>query len=225
VTAGSTYLLRVRLPDQPGVLGHVASALGSTGADIDSIVVVDREPGYAVDDLVVSLPPGALVDRLVSAATSVDGVVVETVQHHHGRLRMHEDLALLDEAASSQDPLRVLAAGLPELLHASYALVVDAADAAGGQAQTLAASVAAPDTTCTSRWLPLAAAREVDAGEVWDDASVAGPDCELAAVPFEQTAAFLVGRIGGPAFRPAELTRLAHLARVAQALLATPNAT
>ena len=38
----SSYLLRVRLPDQPGVLGRVATALGNVGADIESIVVVDR---------------------------------------------------------------------------------------------------------------------------------------------------------------------------------------
>jgi hypothetical protein len=224
VSSASSYLLRVRLPDQPGVLGSVASALGSTGADIESIVVVDREPGYAIDDLVVSLANGALVDRLVSAATSVTGVVVETVQRHHGRQRMHDDLALLDDAASSDDPLRVLAAGLPDLLHASYALVVAAADD-GDVPTRLATSMSAPDTACRPTWLPLAAARAVTAAEVWDDPTVAGPDCELAAVPFRQSAAFLLGRIGGPAFRPAELTRLAHLARVAQALLSPPDAT
>jgi hypothetical protein len=225
VTSVSTYLLRVRLPDEPGVLGSVASALGSTGADIDSIVVVDREPGYAVDDLVVSLPSGGLVDRLVSAATSVPGVVVETVQRHHGRRRMHDDLALLDEAATSADPLAVLASGLPELLQASYALVIDTAESADERPRLLAASMAAPDTECRSQWLPLDAPRQLLVAEVWDDASVAGPDCELAAAPFRDTSAFLVGRIGGPAFRPAELTRLAHLARVAQALLPTPPGT
>jgi hypothetical protein len=221
MSVSSTYLLRLRLPDQPGVLGKVASALGSIGADIDSIVVVDRAPGYAVDDLVVSLPANALADRLVSAALSVPGVVVETVQRHHGRLRMHDDLALLDAAASGEDPLSVLAIGLPELLHASYALVVDAADIAGGKARVLAASMAAPDSQCRPQWLPLDAPRDVLAEEVWDDPAVAGPDCELAAVPFRQSSALLLGRIGGPAFRPAELTRLAHLARVAQALLPT----
>jgi acetolactate synthase small subunit len=213
-------LLRVRLPDEPGVLGSVASALGATGADIDSIVVVDREPGYAVDDLIVSLPAGALVDRLVSAASSVPGVVVETVQRHHGRRRMHDDLALLDAAATSEDPLAVIATGLPELLQVSYALVVDAAEP--GEAPTLlAASVAAPDTACRPQWLPLDEPRHLVAADVWDDPSVAGPDCELAAVAFQESSAFLVGRIGGPAFRPTELTRLAHLARVAQVLLAT----
>jgi acetolactate synthase small subunit len=224
VSPVTTYLLRVRLPDEPGVLGSVASALGSTGADIDSIVVVDREPGYAVDDLIVSLPAGALVDRLVSAALSVPGVVVETVQRHHGRRRMHDDLALLDTAATSEDPLSVLATGLPELLQVSYALVVDAAEPTGA-ARLLAGSMAAPETECRRQWLPVDAPRHLSAAEVWDDPSVAGPDCELAAVPFRESSAFLVGRIGGPAFRLAELTRLAHLARVAQALLATSQDT
>lgn len=221
MTRPSTYLLRLRLPDQPGVLGAVATALGSTGADIDSIVVVDRAPGYAVDDLVVSLPGGALADRLVSAASAVPGVAVETLQRHHGRLRLHDDLALLDAAAAGPHPLRTLASGLPDLLHASYALVVDAV-ADGGVALTVAASSAAPETACRSEWLPLAGARAVDAAEVWDDPDVAGPDCELAAVPFRGGSAVLLGRIGGPPFLPAELTRLSHLARVAQALLPIP---
>ena len=185
MTTASTYLLRVRLPDQPGVLGKVASALGSAGADIDSIVVVDRAPGYAVDDLVVSLPLGSLADRLVSAASSVPGVVVETVQRHHGRLRMHDDLALLDEAASSDEPLATLVNGLPELLHASYGLIVDARPT-GTAARTLAATVSAPDTACRGDWLPVAAAREITAAEVWDEPGLAGPDCELAAVPFSR---------------------------------------
>jgi ACT domain len=219
MTVSAAYLLRVRLPDQPGVLGRVASALGSTGADIESIVVVDRSPGYAVDDLVVNLPAGALVDRLVSAASSVPGVMVETVQRHHGRLRMHDDLALLDDAASSDDPLGVLATGLPELLHASYALVVSVGDSFDGSAQILAASMSAPDSRCKATWLPLVGPREMAATEIWDNPESAGPDCDLAAVPFRESAAVVLGRIGGPAFRPAELTRLSHLARVAQALL------
>jgi hypothetical protein len=216
MTPASTYLLRLRLPDQPGVLGKVASALGSAGADIESIVVVDRAPGYAVDDLVVGLPMGSLADRLVSAASSVPGVVVETVQRHHGRLRMHDDLALLDDAASSKQPLQTLVSGIPELMHASYGLIVAADDST---ARVLAATMSAPDARPRRGWLPLEVARDVGAAEVWDDPQLAGPDCELAAAPFRTSSAVLLGRIGGPAFRPAELTRLSHLARVAQALL------
>jgi hypothetical protein len=69
------------------------------------------------------------------------------------------------------------------------------------------------------QWLPLSAGRALPTAEAWIDPAVAGPDCELAAVPFRTSAAVLLGRIGGPGFLPAELTRLSHLARVAQALL------
>ena len=53
-----SYLLRVELEDRPGTLGSLAVALGSVGADILSLDVVERGPGYAVDDLVVDLPAG-----------------------------------------------------------------------------------------------------------------------------------------------------------------------
>ena len=43
-------------------------ALGSVGADILSLDVVERAAGYAIDDLVVELPQGAMPDMLITAA-------------------------------------------------------------------------------------------------------------------------------------------------------------
>jgi hypothetical protein len=216
MSGAASFLLRVRLPDQPGVLGRVATALGNVGADIESIVVVDRAESYAVDDLIVGLPAGALADRLVSAVTSVSGVVVESFQRHHGRRRVYDDLTLLDDATSSGAPLQVLVDGLPELLQVSYALVVGPSAAGVGIA---AASPGAPDGEMR-HWLPIAAAGQVNPADLWDDPDAAGPDCELLAAPFRGESAILLGRIGGPAFLPAERTRVSHLARLAQALLA-----
>ena len=48
-----SFLIRVQLPDRPGMLGAVATALGAIGADILSVDVVERGSGIAVDDLVV----------------------------------------------------------------------------------------------------------------------------------------------------------------------------
>ncbi|HVT65064.1 MAG TPA: ACT domain-containing protein [Mycobacteriales bacterium] len=216
MSRASSYLLRVRLPDQPGVLGRVATALGNVGADIEGIAVVDRSEAFAVDDIVVALPPGALADRLVSAVSGVPGVAVETVQRHHGRHRIQDDLTLLDTALTSDDPLAALVDGLPELMQVRYSLVVSR------EAVVLAATAGAPESTMRS-WLPLTEARQVDASEVWDDAAAAGPDSELLGVPFRD-GALLLGRMGGPAFLATEITRVAHLARVAQALLAEGGA-
>ena len=43
------YLLRVELPDVPGSLGRVASAIGEAGGDIEAIEIVEhRRDGSAV---------------------------------------------------------------------------------------------------------------------------------------------------------------------------------
>ena len=41
---GMTYLLRLVLPDRPGSLGAVATALGAAGVDIESLDVIERGP-------------------------------------------------------------------------------------------------------------------------------------------------------------------------------------
>ena len=102
-----SYLLRVVLPDRPGMLGAVATALGEAGADIVSLDVVERGPEGAVDDLLVQLPPGGLVDSLLTAACSVPGVVVESVRPYLGADDLHRDLELVDEL--SADPSSALA--------------------------------------------------------------------------------------------------------------------
>ncbi|MCW2603378.1 MAG: amino acid-binding protein, partial [Pseudonocardiales bacterium] len=69
-----SYLLRVVLPDRPGALGALATALGSVEADILSVDIVERSPGFAVDDLVVDIPSDRLADSLITAALGVEGV-------------------------------------------------------------------------------------------------------------------------------------------------------
>src|SRR6185312_5460384 len=97
-----SYLLRVLLPDRPGMLGAVATALGAAGADILGVDVVERAAGVAVDDLIVELPPGKLADSLVSAAVSVPGVSVESIQRYYaGAGDAHRELELLDALAAA----------------------------------------------------------------------------------------------------------------------------
>ena len=80
-----SFLIRVELPDHPGALGAVATALGNIGADILGVDVVERTDGTAIDDLVVELPPGRPPDVLITAAESVSDVEVDAVRPHSGR--------------------------------------------------------------------------------------------------------------------------------------------
>lgn len=205
------YLLRVVLPDRPGMLGAVATALGDVGADILSLDVVERGPGGAVDDLLVELPAGALVDRLITSAQSVPGVVVESLRPHSGAADLHGDLQLVDAlAASSGEGLQVLVDGALGVFRAGWAVVVDCS-------RTLHASRGAPESVPTS-WLPLAAARRVDSKEPWVPESWQLLGISLAAAPVGVDRAVLLGRPGGPVFRQSEVLRLGHLAGIAAAL-------
>lgn len=209
-----SYLLRLVLPDRPGMLGAVATALGEAGGDILSLDVVERGPGGAVDDLLVELPPGGLADRLITSAQSVPGVVVESIRPYHGATDLHRDLDLVDRlAAQPERGLQLFADLVPGIFRAGWAAVLSITD---GQPVVLASSSAAPALTALALpWVPLPAGRRLDSAEAWVPEPWERLGVELAAVPFgASTTVALVGRPGGPMFRPSEVLRLAHLAGI-----------
>ncbi|GAA1861540.1 amino acid-binding protein [Pseudonocardia ailaonensis] len=218
-----SYLLRVVLPDKPGILGAVATALGSAGADILGVDVVERVDGQAVDDLSVELPSGRPPDVLITAAESVPGVQVESVRPYSGRLDTHRELQLVDEIAG--DPghgLAMLAEEVPRLFRAGWAIVAVREE---GRSYRVAESSAAPETRAGDLpWLPLDKAMVVDPEIHWVPEPWRALDTELAAAPFGVALppkALVVGRPGGPGFRPSELARLTHLAGIVATVLGT----
>ncbi|MGH3468779.1 MAG: amino acid-binding protein [Thermocrispum sp.] len=211
-----SFLLRVQLPDSPGSLGAVAGALGAVNADILSVDVVERSGGVAVDDMVVELPGGSLPDALITAAESIDGVVVDAVRPYAGVLDTHRELELVEEIASAPARgLALLAEGVPRIVRAGWALVV------GSGAERLAASGAAPEAEVGDLpWMPLERATILDAEDAWIPATWRELGTELAATPLgKPDRALLVGRPGGPMFRAAEVARLAHLAGIVAVVL------
>jgi hypothetical protein len=211
-----TYLLRLVLPDRPGALGAVASALGTVDADILSVDVIERGTGCATDDFVVDLPPEKLPDTLISAAATVEGVQVVSIRPYAGQLDPHRELELLE--ALAQDPssnLALLADGAARVFRAGWALVLSEPDSsAGGRGTVLARGGAAPELTeLDMPWWPPAPARALTPDPEWAPADWERMDTELAVSPFGK-AALLVGR---PALRwlPSELVRLQHLAAIA----------
>jgi ACT domain-containing protein len=73
------FKLQVSLPDRPGSLGMLASAIGSAGADIRGLEVVKSEDGTGYDDIIVAVP-GTDPSDLVEILNSIGGVQVLSVE-------------------------------------------------------------------------------------------------------------------------------------------------
>jgi hypothetical protein len=210
-----SYLLRVALPDRPGMLGALATALGEAGADIVSLDVVERGPDGAVDDLLVQLPAGGLADGIITAARSVPGVVVESLRPYLGADDLHRDLELVDElAADPENAMQLLVDLAPGVFRAGWALLAI-------DGTVTAHSVGSPELEELACG-PVPTPRRVTAAETWVPERWHDLGIELAAAPVGSAdTVVLLGRPGGPRFRHSEVMRLAHLAGIAATVLGT----
>jgi hypothetical protein len=125
-----TFVIRMWLPDRPGALGQVASRIGAVRGDVVGIDILERDGGQAVDELVVELPDGALVDLLVNEVRQVDGVAVEEVRPvadalHDPRLDALEAAAQLVGAADVESLLSSVVVHARRVVGASWVAVVD----------------------------------------------------------------------------------------------------
>jgi hypothetical protein len=210
------FLLRVVLPDRPGSLGAVATALGKVDADIISLDVVEHSgDGTAVDDILVELPHGRMPDTLVTACQSVDGTRVQFVRRYPLGAGLHRDLQAIE--AMTNEPERadaVLVDVAPDVFRADWAAVVRGA--AGGL-EAVHVSTAGPDIDgVKAPWLPVVRTRRLPDTSLW---APNWRDTATAAAPIrDRNHALLVGRRGGPEFLDSELARLGHLVALAETI-------
>jgi hypothetical protein len=186
--------LRVELPDRPGSLGQVARTLGVVGADIVSVVVLERSQGRAVDDFTVVWPASALVGRILVGLGAAPGVrVVGVWRCTELPAPIGRDVALLGQVAA--DPGRGLATlvdGIPGLVAADWAAVTAVDPAWAG------APAGAPLTVRYASWgAPLAPAIP-DISPLRPRAVTAADGTHYAAVPFQRAGLVLIAARGGP---------------------------
>lgn len=209
---GRMLLLRVQLPDRPGSLGAVASALGSVGADIHAVEIIDRGPDYAIDDFMLNLPQSVLPENLLNACAMVEGVKVLWVSHYHSDWGVESDIATLNRMASEpQRAGQILTEESPIVFHSTWAILVDVTAGSVLESSSMAPDIDGADLSVFGS-MDSTYATELVAGwqPGWGDTLIA-----VAALPGGR--AIVIGRNGGPVYLPVELVRLQHLATLAGA--------
>jgi hypothetical protein len=73
------YQMKISLPDRPGSLGAIASAIGAAGCDIRSLSVLESKDGIGYDDILVAVP-GTDPTDLVNVLSSIGGVTVISIE-------------------------------------------------------------------------------------------------------------------------------------------------
>lgn len=201
------FLIRVSLPDRPGSLGAVASAMGTVGADINAVEIVGREIGKVIDDFLVTLPAGVMPDHVVSACTSLDDVKVLWCSRYPGGAGLESDVETLERMLADPDQAaEIMTESGPPVFHCHWAVLVDRADKTIVHATPLApdfdaerlALIGSLDV-CHTKDLPVGWLPE------WVETTVA-------VVPVASDQAIILGRHGGPEFLSSELARLRYLA-------------
>jgi hypothetical protein len=217
----SEHLVRVRIPDQVGGLAALAGLIARIGGDVVSVEVVEREPPWVVDDLVVLLTPERRTELIAAAADA--GLAVETARPYSGPADLGPDLDLVDALVSTSAPTIALVCGVAAAsFKASWAVVLESGPS---EVSTGQGTPGAPRLRWSGLdWLPLTTPVALDVEADWVPGSWSAGGSALAAAPLAGTdRVLLVSRTGGPSFRSAEVHRLGQLGLLAGSLTERPD--
>jgi hypothetical protein len=196
-------LLRVEIPDVPGSLGRLASAIGTAGGDIEAIEIVEkRYDGMAVDDVLLDTMDGAMPDSIVSACTALEGVRVLWISRYLAGGNLFLDLEVVESLTTEPETaLDRLVELLPVAFRCEWAARAKA-DADGFVIER--ASEGAPAS------LDLKPGGGLDRQTIGNDL--------VAVAPVGHKRVVVLGRRGGPEFLDSELARLGHLVGLAASI-------
>ena len=196
------FLLRVELPDVPGSLGRVATAIGEAGGDIEAIEIVEKRDGTAVDDVLLEMLEGAMPDSVVSACNTLDGVRVMWISRYAAGGNIFLDLEVVEElSADPREALDRIVDLLPVAFRSDWAMRIHRSK--GVVRHTDAAPEQLP-------FLDIERASRLE---------VEGDDVNLyAGARIDGNNVVVIGRRGGPEFVDSELARLGHFVSLAASL-------
>ena len=201
-------LMRVWLPNRPGALGAVATALGSIGADINLVEIVEKRAGIEVDELILSLPETRDVESIVSVCDHLDGVQVQWIRNYPRGGGIEYDVALMRRMVAAGDLRRsaeLLVTAAPLVFRAHWSVLVDVA-----RSQVVFGTETAPDLhpDRLERFRPFDTTHRTALEHGW----LPGWAQHHAVVaPYPAGLAVVVGRRGEPPFFGSELARINHL--------------
>src|SRR5215212_3178586 len=193
-------LLRVELPNVPGSLGRLATAIGRAGGDIESIEIVEKgREGTDVDDVLLDMVEGAMPDSVVSACNGVEGVRVLWIGRYLAGGNLFPDLEVVESmTADPTAALDSLVETLPVAFRCEWAARI-AVTESGFEIEH--ASEGAPSS------IELEPGSGVERQTIGDDL--------VATAPIGRARVVAIGRRGGPDFLDSELARLGHLVGLA----------
>jgi hypothetical protein len=196
------FLLRVELPDVPGSLGRLATAIGESGGDIEAIEIVEKRDGTAIDDVLMEMNEGTMPDSVVSACNALEGVRVTWISRYAAGGNIFLDLEVVEElTAEPAMALDRVVDLLPVAYRSDWAMRIHRSK--GVVRRTDAAPEQLPFVD-----IEQAARLEVEGDEVnlYAGARIDGNNV------------IVLGRRGGPDFVESELARLGHLVSLAASL-------
>ncbi|WP_310961876.1 ACT domain-containing protein [Nocardioides terrisoli] len=200
-----SYLLRVQLPDVPGSLGRLASAVGMAGGNIDAIEIVSRDGGLAVDDVFLAADGGVMPDSIVSACQQIEGVTVLWISRYAAGTNLFLDLEAVE--SMTEDPAtaaNTLVDLVPDVFRVDWGLRIRRTDEG---MEVLHRTSAAPSELPQDIEWPEDKVHQLNLGDLIVAGARIGGD-----------EAIVIARRGGPVFLESELARLRHLAALAASI-------
>jgi hypothetical protein len=206
--------VRISVPDRPGSLGLVASAIGLSGADIATVDVLESDSGRALDDVFVAVRDAAHLQGVRDHLLGVAGVQVVGVQLPAPPAGGPADLELLGQVlALPGRALQTLVDGAPGALGADWGAVIEfGADDAPTGVRGISPKCPGEEHVRVNAPLRLSTPRVAPPG--------GEPYGGTALVPLGNARlALLLVRESGPPFHRTELWRLEKVGQIAGSAL------